>query len=74
MGVPIHMFFTMPWSPTSSFPHPLGGVVYDELKQVRDKDESGKVGGFLDNYFAYQGTDPKSSYQDRNVYSYKAVD
>mmetsp|Transcript_1883 Transcript_1883/g.5490 ORF Transcript_1883/g.5490 Transcript_1883/m.5490 type:complete len:715 (+) Transcript_1883:126-2270(+) len=23
LGVPLHIFFTMPWSPTSSFPHPL---------------------------------------------------
>ncbi|KAJ6134158.1 hypothetical protein N7523_000480 [Penicillium sp. IBT 18751x] len=23
LGVPLHMMFTMPWSPTQSFPHPL---------------------------------------------------
>ncbi|KAK9830159.1 hypothetical protein WJX72_010056 [[Myrmecia] bisecta] len=23
LGVPLHMFFTMPWTPTKAFPHPL---------------------------------------------------
>ncbi|KAK4105397.1 glycosyltransferase family 1 protein [Parathielavia hyrcaniae] len=27
MGVPLHMMFTMPWTPTRSFPHPLADVV-----------------------------------------------
>ncbi|KAJ1424984.1 UDP-glucuronosyl/UDP-glucosyltransferase [Sesbania bispinosa] len=26
LGVPIHIFFTMPWTPTSEFPHPLARV------------------------------------------------
>ncbi|KAK4802253.1 hypothetical protein SAY86_000456 [Trapa natans] len=26
LGVPIHMFFTMPWTPTYEFPHPLARV------------------------------------------------
>ncbi|KAL2512381.1 Sterol 3-beta-glucosyltransferase UGT80A2 [Abeliophyllum distichum] len=26
LGVPIHIFFTMPWTPTSEFPHPLSRV------------------------------------------------
>ncbi|PPD81365.1 hypothetical protein GOBAR_DD21691 [Gossypium barbadense] len=26
LGVPLHIFFTMPWTPTSEFPHPLARV------------------------------------------------
>ncbi|KAH8705220.1 putative UDP-glucose,sterol transferase [Talaromyces proteolyticus] len=26
LGIPLHMMFTMPWSPTRSFPHPLASV------------------------------------------------
>jgi hypothetical protein len=26
LKVPIHIFFTMPWTPTSEFPHPLSRV------------------------------------------------
>ncbi|KAF1808474.1 UDP-Glycosyltransferase/glycogen phosphorylase [Eremomyces bilateralis CBS 781.70] len=26
LGVPLHMMFTMPWSPTQSFPHPLANI------------------------------------------------
>ncbi|KAI9047518.1 hypothetical protein LZ554_008234 [Drepanopeziza brunnea f. sp. 'monogermtubi'] len=26
MGVPLHMMFTMPWSPTQQFPHPLANI------------------------------------------------
>ncbi|KAI9071740.1 hypothetical protein K1719_046297 [Acacia pycnantha] len=26
LGVPIHIFFTMPWTPTHEFPHPLARV------------------------------------------------
>ncbi|KAJ3682429.1 hypothetical protein LUZ60_015002 [Juncus effusus] len=26
LGVPIHIFFTMPWTPTCEFPHPLSNV------------------------------------------------
>ena len=24
LGIPLHMMFTMPWTATKSFPHPLG--------------------------------------------------
>ncbi|KIW19765.1 hypothetical protein PV08_00339 [Exophiala spinifera] len=27
LGIPLHMMFTMPWSPTQSFPHPLANIV-----------------------------------------------
>ncbi|KAI9842751.1 MAG: hypothetical protein M1837_006934 [Sclerophora amabilis] len=26
LGIPLHMMFTMPWSPTQAFPHPLANV------------------------------------------------
>ncbi|RPA72901.1 UDP-Glycosyltransferase/glycogen phosphorylase [Ascobolus immersus RN42] len=26
LGVPLHLMFTMPWSPTSAFPHPLANI------------------------------------------------
>ncbi|KAJ6000962.1 hypothetical protein N7481_001371 [Penicillium waksmanii] len=26
LGVPLHMMFTMPWSPTRAFPHPLANI------------------------------------------------
>ncbi|KAJ5496979.1 UDP-glucose sterol transferase [Penicillium fimorum] len=26
LGVPLHMMFTMPWSPTRTFPHPLANI------------------------------------------------
>ncbi|POR35790.1 Sterol 3-beta-glucosyltransferase UGT80B1 [Tolypocladium paradoxum] len=26
LGIPLHMMFTMPWSPTRSFPHPLANI------------------------------------------------
>ncbi|KAJ5781219.1 hypothetical protein N7457_006379 [Penicillium paradoxum] len=26
LGIPLHMMFTMPWSPTQSFPHPLAVI------------------------------------------------
>ena len=50
------MFFTMPWSPTSEFPHPLGQVSYkslqaceelnaDEVGSSEEKEEGKKGGG-----------------------------
>ena len=27
LGVPVHLMFTMPWSPTQSFPHPLANII-----------------------------------------------
>ncbi|KAK4694854.1 hypothetical protein P7C71_g2788, partial [Lecanoromycetidae sp. Uapishka_2] len=26
MGIPLHLMFTMPWSPTQAFPHPLANI------------------------------------------------
>jgi hypothetical protein len=28
LGIPLHMVFTMPWSPTETFPHPLASMKY----------------------------------------------
>lgn len=27
LKVPIHMFFTMPWTPTTAFPHPMARIM-----------------------------------------------
>ncbi|KAL2845103.1 hypothetical protein BJX68DRAFT_277428 [Aspergillus pseudodeflectus] len=32
MGVPLHMMFTMPWSPTQAFPHPLANILTRDTK------------------------------------------
>ncbi|KAF3387337.1 Sterol 3-beta-glucosyltransferase UGT80A2 [Penicillium rolfsii] len=32
LGIPLHIIFTMPWSPTQSFPHPLANVHSQNLK------------------------------------------
>jgi hypothetical protein len=29
LHIPLHMVFTMPWSPTESFPHPLAAISFD---------------------------------------------
>jgi len=29
LGIPLQMFFTMPWSPTKAFPHPLASIAND---------------------------------------------
>jgi sterol 3beta-glucosyltransferase len=26
LGIPLHIMFTMPWSPTKAFPHPLANI------------------------------------------------
>ena len=26
LGIPLHLVFTMPWSPTTAFPHPLANI------------------------------------------------
>lgn len=31
LGVPLHMMFTMPWSPTKAFPHPLANIQRSDL-------------------------------------------
>lgn len=28
LGVPLHLMFTMPWSPTAEYPHPLANLKY----------------------------------------------
>jgi len=41
LGVPLHLVFTMPWSPTSVFPHPLANI------------EQSDADPHLINYFSY---------------------
>ncbi|KAL0052666.1 hypothetical protein WJX82_005636 [Trebouxia sp. C0006] len=47
LGVPLHMFFTMPWSPTKAFPHPLA-----RLNAVKDT----RAAGYR-NYLSYMAVD-----------------
>uniref|UniRef100_A0A7S3ZCB6 EF-hand domain-containing protein n=1 Tax=Lotharella globosa TaxID=91324 RepID=A0A7S3ZCB6_9EUKA len=72
MGVPLHMFFTMPWSPTSAFPHPMGNVAYKELKASKAQDK--EVVDFLTAQRNRQKAKTKSAWVDDNVYSYRKVD
>ena len=37
LHIPLHMFFTMPWSRTEAFPHPLSNMKYGTID--RDKEE-----------------------------------
>ena len=41
LGIPLHLMFTMPWSGTRAFPHPLANITY------------GKSDAGLANYFSY---------------------
>lgn len=41
LGVPLHMMFTMPWSPTLAFPHPLANI------------KGSQVGEGMANYLSY---------------------
>ncbi|ROW07820.1 hypothetical protein VMCG_03372 [Cytospora schulzeri] len=41
MGIPLHIMFTMPWSPTRAFPHPLANI------------ESTNTDVVLTNYISY---------------------
>lgn len=33
LGIPLHMMFTMPWSPTQAFPHPLANIISSNTDQ-----------------------------------------
>ncbi|KAL6877032.1 glycosyltransferase family 1 protein [Trichoderma novae-zelandiae] len=41
LGIPLHMMFTMPWSPTRAFPHPLANI------------QSSNADDVLTNYLTY---------------------
>ncbi|TID26462.1 Glutathione reductase [Venturia nashicola] len=34
LGIPLHMMFTMPWSPTEAFPHPLANITSSNADQT----------------------------------------
>lgn len=34
LGIPLHMMFTMPWSPTRAFPHPLADIKSSNADEV----------------------------------------
>lgn len=33
LGIPLHLMFTMPWSPTQAFPHPLANILASNTDQ-----------------------------------------
>ncbi|KAH7068796.1 hypothetical protein BKA63DRAFT_556209 [Paraphoma chrysanthemicola] len=35
LGIPVHMMFTMPWSSTRAFPHPLANFVGNDIKKTQ---------------------------------------
>mmetsp|Transcript_13306 Transcript_13306/g.37833 ORF Transcript_13306/g.37833 Transcript_13306/m.37833 type:complete len:754 (+) Transcript_13306:201-2462(+) len=37
LGCPLHIFFTMPWSPTAAFPHPLANLSYAKRSPMKNK-------------------------------------
>ncbi|PNY29406.1 Sterol 3-beta-glucosyltransferase [Tolypocladium capitatum] len=41
LGIPLHMMFTMPWSPTRAFPHPLANI------------QSSNADDIMTNYMTY---------------------
>ncbi|KAH7394543.1 hypothetical protein BKA66DRAFT_303361 [Pyrenochaeta sp. MPI-SDFR-AT-0127] len=41
LGIPLHMMFTMPWSPTQQFPHPLANI------------QSSNADATITNYISY---------------------
>ncbi|KAJ5298272.1 uncharacterized protein N7443_006392 [Penicillium atrosanguineum] len=41
LGIPLHLMFTMPWSPTQAFPHPLANI------------QSSSLGEKITNYLSY---------------------
>ncbi|KAH7391173.1 hypothetical protein DE146DRAFT_663682 [Phaeosphaeria sp. MPI-PUGE-AT-0046c] len=41
LGIPLHMMFTMPWSPTQQFPHPLANI------------QSSNADASITNYISY---------------------
>ncbi|KAF4965432.1 hypothetical protein FZEAL_10760 [Fusarium zealandicum] len=41
MGIPVHLMFTMPWSPTRAFPHPLANI------------QSSNTDDVMTNYMSY---------------------
>eukprot|EP00899_Mesostigma_viride_P005978 jgi/Mesvir1/15381/Mv06575-RA.9 len=37
LGIPLHMYFTMPWSPTKMYPHPLARMQNLRVNDVRNR-------------------------------------
>jgi sterol 3beta-glucosyltransferase len=35
LGIPVHLMFTMPWTPTREFPHPLANIVKSSIADVK---------------------------------------
>nr|XP_018263898.1 uncharacterized protein I303_03774 [Kwoniella dejecticola CBS 10117]OBR86056.1 hypothetical protein I303_03774 [Kwoniella dejecticola CBS 10117] len=53
LGIPLHMSFTMPWSPTTAFPHPLVDLQFKTKGKGKDKDVSEEPSPQTSNYVSY---------------------
>jgi UDP:flavonoid glycosyltransferase YjiC (YdhE family) len=51
LSIPVHLIFTMPWSSTKAFPHPLANMNSDD----RDKGFKNYVSYGLVNWLTWQG-------------------
>ncbi|EEU35308.1 uncharacterized protein NECHADRAFT_99796 [Fusarium vanettenii 77-13-4] len=51
LGIPLHMVFTMPWSPTKAFPHPLAAMSYGEA----DKSTANYLSFMMMELLTWQG-------------------
>lgn len=51
LGIPLHMMFTMPWSPTQSFPHPLVNIKSSNA----DRDMTNYISYTLVDMMTWQG-------------------
>jgi sterol 3beta-glucosyltransferase len=54
LGIPLHMMFTMPWTATRSFPHPLANV----QSQNMDPRASNYLSYGVVDLMTWQGYDP----------------
>lgn len=50
LGIPVHLIFTMPWTSTRSFPHPLVN-----MRNARDKSVTNYMSYGLVEWMAWQG-------------------
>ena len=58
LGIPCHLVFTMPWSSTEAFPHPLAGISLDGKGKAKEDLEASKtndVSYAAVNFLTWQG-------------------
>jgi hypothetical protein len=52
LGIPLHLMFTMPWTPTRAFPHPLANI---QTSAITDKRTSNFLSYGLVELMTWQG-------------------